>query len=500
MFETFRSSYRAAMKTKNRNVRLQLEELEGRCLLSSGFGPLGGITSGPDGDIWFLEKDRLGRIDPHTGLIQEFAQGIKTGNDPIWPGISIAEAPDGSIWFLSNHQVTRFTPSTNALDTFNLGSGSSPLDSLIVGPDGVVWVLEKQSETYGIARIDPATGNVQNYATGELQPGDPRVNSVPTGIAFGPDGKIWIGILYYGPEVMDPTTGVVQSWTAAYLPPITEPSPAPLGTIEPVPLGLSAPLSESFRLSGVILGQDSVARLVMPWAQPAPSFPPPWYTAWSSEWYGPTPPKIASDGSFWFFVYVPPIAADVGIAGYNPSTGHQMQFQVPGGAPIQLTPGPDGNIWYTYVVANGYTSNAVCLVGSFNPTTGASESFSPASQSQAPPSSTGNPPPATGTTLSTITGFGILTAVASFTPPGPIASPGSAYQATVDWGDGTTTSIVLTVTASGTYDVVASHAYQSAGTYNIKVTIGNFDPANPLGDNPITVFSTANVDPFNMNM
>jgi hypothetical protein len=90
--------------------------------------------------------------------------------------------------------------------------------------------------------------------------------------------------------------------------------------------------------------------------------------------------------------------------------------------------------------------------------------------------------------------------LASFTPQVPISSPGSAYQATVDWGDGTTSSIVLSVTASGTYDVVASHAYQSAGTYSIKVTIGNFDPANPLGDNPITVFSTANVDPFNMNM
>jgi hypothetical protein len=94
----------------------------------------------------------------------------------------------------------------------------------------------------------------------------------------------------------------------------------------------------------------------------------------------------------------------------------------------------------------------------------------------------------------------IVSAVASFTPQVPIASPGSAYQATVDWGDGTTSSIVLTLTASGTYDVVASHAYQSAGTYSIKMTIGNFDPASPLGDNPITVFSTASVDPFNMNM
>jgi hypothetical protein len=177
-----------------------------------------------------------------------------------------------------------------------------------------------------------------------------------------------------------------------------------------------------------------------------------------------------------------------------------MQFLQLPGSPIQLTPGPDGNIWYTYI--GGYSTDGTPLdyVGSLNPSTGATESFSPATQSQAPPSSAGNTPPATGTTLSSIAGLDIVSAVASFTPKVPIASPGSAYQATVDWGDGTTSSIVLTLTASGTYDVVASHAYQSAGTYNIKVTIGNFDPANPLGDNPITVFSTANVDPFNMNM
>src|SRR6266849_5026663 len=244
MFESFRSSYRAAKKTKKSNVRLQIEELEGRCLLSSGLGPLGGITTGPDGYIWFLEKDRLGRIDPHSGLIQEFAQGINTGNDPSFPGSSIAEAPDGSIWFLSNHQVTRFTPSTNALDTFNLTSGSSPLDSLTIGSDGVVWVLEKQSETYGIARIDPASGNVQNYAMGALQPDG--VNTSPNAIAFAPDGKIWIGNFNYGPEVMEPTTGVVQSWTAAYLPPITDHWTGPLSTIEPVALGGSAASSESF--------------------------------------------------------------------------------------------------------------------------------------------------------------------------------------------------------------------------------------------------------------
>jgi hypothetical protein len=147
----------------------------------------------------------------------------------------------------------------------------------------------------------------------------------------------------------------------------------------------------------------------------------------------------------------------------------------------------------------GGADHLLFYIGSLNPATGATETFYLATPSQTPPSSTGNPPSATGATLSSIVGFDIVSAVASFTPQIPIGSPGSGYQATVDWGDGTISSVVFTVASNGTYDVVVTgHAYQSAGTYSIKVTIGNFDPANPLGDNPITIFSTANIDPFIM--
>jgi hypothetical protein len=87
----------------------------------------------------------------------------------------------------------------------------------------------------------------------------------------------------------------------------------------------------------------------------------------------------------------------------------------------------------------------------------------------------------------------------SLTPQTPIPSSGAAYQATIDWGDGSTSSLVLTVTQNVIYDVTAGHTYQTAGTYSIKVTIGNYNPSNPLGDNAVTVFSTANVQVFDFN-
>src|SRR5207249_971501 len=117
MFQIFRQP-RSSNKVQRGGVQLFLEELEGRCLLSHAIMPSIGVTTGPDGYIWFLEPDRLGRVDPTTGVIQEFAVGIQptiygpqinsAGNIGPW----IAEGADGNIWFLSDGQVVRFNPAS----------------------------------------------------------------------------------------------------------------------------------------------------------------------------------------------------------------------------------------------------------------------------------------------------------------------------------------------------------------------------------------------------
>src|SRR5262249_59922716 len=55
------------------------------------------ITTGPDGNLWFTEFGRSGRIGRLTtaGAFTEFAAGISTGSEP-W---GIAVGPDGNIWF-----------------------------------------------------------------------------------------------------------------------------------------------------------------------------------------------------------------------------------------------------------------------------------------------------------------------------------------------------------------------------------------------------------------
>jgi hypothetical protein len=174
-------------------------------------------------------------------------------------------------------------------------------------------------------------------------------------------------------------------------------------------------------------------------------------------------------------------------------------FAIPQGAmPIgSITSDKMGNIWFM-VGTNGGEG-----FGEFMPISGTFAFFQPGMKSSPPPPTSGSTKAgaaATGTTLSATAGVNFMTAVAAFIPQTPIASPGQAYQATIDWGDGTNSSLVLTIIDNATYDVTAGHTYHTAGTYSIKVTIGNYNPANPLGDDAVTVFSTANVDPFNFTM
>src|SRR5207247_2597431 len=64
------------------------------------------------------------------------------------------------------------------------------------------------------------------------------------------------------------------------------------------------------------------------------------------------------------------------------------------------------------------------------------------------------------------------------------------YQATINWGDGTTSAGVIQVDPNGGFDVVGSHAYRTEGTTSITVTIEDMGGSN----NTTTASSTAVTD------
>ncbi len=60
--------------------------------------------------------------------------------------------------------------------------------------------------------------------------------------------------------------------------------------------------------------------------------------------------------------------------------------------------------------------------------------------------------------------------MASFTYEGPSAQVGD-FSASIDWGDGVSTSGAVAADGNGGVDVIATHVYAEAGIYSVKVTV-----------------------------
>jgi virginiamycin B lyase len=166
----------------------ELELLEGRLLLSLNEFPLPtpaaaplGISPGPDGAIWFTERDagRIGRLD-RDGTMTEFA-GLAGGATPE----HLTAGPDGNLWFTDpgTNQIGQITPG-RAVTEYPVPTPASDPQGITAGPDGAVWFTEHAADRVG--RID-RTGQVTEYTAPWLRP---RPSGFGAMVA-GPDGALW---------------------------------------------------------------------------------------------------------------------------------------------------------------------------------------------------------------------------------------------------------------------------------------------------------------------
>jgi virginiamycin B lyase len=182
---------------------------------TAGATPLS-IVAGPDGNLWFTEHygyaNRIGCITP-AGVITEFP--IPT---PFSNPVAIASGRDGNLWFTESNvsKIGRISPS-GTITEFPLSDGGTP-QFIVPGLDGNLWFSETQN---AIGRITPAGvvshfklnasvtslvayqnsiwfTDTANNAVGEINTSGaiaefpiPTANSVPSGIAIGPDGNLW---------------------------------------------------------------------------------------------------------------------------------------------------------------------------------------------------------------------------------------------------------------------------------------------------------------------
>jgi streptogramin lyase len=134
-----------------------------------------GITSGPDGALWFTEAygNKIGRITT-SGTISEYAVPT-SGSSPF----GITAGPDGNLWFTEydGNKIGRITTS-GTITEYAVPTSSSYPEGIAAGPDGNLWFTEGVSSKIG--KVTPS-GSFTEYAV-------PTSGSSPFGITAGPDG------------------------------------------------------------------------------------------------------------------------------------------------------------------------------------------------------------------------------------------------------------------------------------------------------------------------
>lgn len=135
--------------------------------------------------------DNVVAYDLHTG---DFLGELIAAGSGLDSPDSLVIGPDGLLYIstgttLANSAVLRFDPTTGALiDTFASGGGMFRPYGITFGPDGLFYVASFLSDE--LLRYDGASGAfVDVFASGDGLPGG--LNG-PNGLAFGPDGRLYV--------------------------------------------------------------------------------------------------------------------------------------------------------------------------------------------------------------------------------------------------------------------------------------------------------------------
>jgi hypothetical protein len=101
----------------------------------------------------------------------------------------ITTGPDGNLWFteFGSSEIGRITPA-GLVEEFVLPAGRGP-DSIVSGPDGLLWFTERSGDRIG--RINPNAGNHAAIQASIVEFTVPGAGSQPTGITTGSDGNLW---------------------------------------------------------------------------------------------------------------------------------------------------------------------------------------------------------------------------------------------------------------------------------------------------------------------
>jgi virginiamycin B lyase len=293
-------------------------------LPSPASGPTG-IVSGPDGALWFTERnaDKIGRITT-DGVVTEFP--LAAGAQPT----AITVGPDGALWFVESGagRLGRMTTS-GAVTEFSVGPGSVLLD-VVAGPDGNIW--------YASELLVPGPGPLGRI--GQMTPlgtfsefSLPFPARVASSLAAGPDGNIWFagyGLASFGSQPFGVVGAVSTSGDGV------DTFSLGAGMAQDIAAGPDGNLWFTMQI------QASSASTIGRLGRIVPT-PPSQLTEFSIPAADSVPSAIASgpDGALWF--------TDLASAprlGRATTDGAITELAAPS-APGGIVGGPDGAVWLT---------------------------------------------------------------------------------------------------------------------------------------------------------
>lgn len=141
------------------------------------------------GEIWFTEfnADRLGRLDPRTGRMRQYALSAKASVQTLYPyGVTIDR--QGMVWFTEAgaNQLGRLDPTTGTLRVFIAPGPHTLLMEVASDARGAIWIT---SFTPGLLlRFRPDSSTFSAY----MAPFDGRESSAFYGLLVTPTGDVWV--------------------------------------------------------------------------------------------------------------------------------------------------------------------------------------------------------------------------------------------------------------------------------------------------------------------
>jgi streptogramin lyase len=180
------------------------------------------LTVGPDNNIWFTSlADQIGRVDVNTHAVTLFTQGITPGSRPhiILPGpdgllyfteqaAELVADPFGrrSTRLPGNGRLARLDPQTGQITEFHNGvPAGNRMHGMVMDADGNPWVTLEGVDQ--IARFNRATLTYDRFV--QFSKG-----STPTNLLLGPDKKLYVTLEDVGRlGQFDPVTGKVKEFS-----------------------------------------------------------------------------------------------------------------------------------------------------------------------------------------------------------------------------------------------------------------------------------------------